>query len=59
MLCDRDMPTKALEPQCFLGCPLTGTLSDKERESLSLFFDSELARFALRDIQELIASKAI
>ncbi len=59
MLCDRGMPTKTLEPQCFLGCPLAGALSYKERESLSAFFDNELVQFARRDIQELIRSKAI
>lgn len=58
MLCDRGMPTKTLEPQCFLGCPLAGSLSAKERESLSAFFDNELAQLAMRDIQELTASKA-
>lgn len=59
MLCDRGMPTKTLEPQCFLGCPLAGSLSAKECESLSAFFDSELAQPAMRDIQELTASKTI
>lgn len=59
MLCDRSMPTKTLEPQCFLGCPLAGSLSTKERESLTAFFDCELAEAAIRDIHELIISKTI
>jgi len=59
MLCDRDMPTKTLEPQCFLGCPLADTLSDGERKSLASFFDRELANRALQDIQNLIESKTL
>lgn len=59
MLCDRGMPTKTLEPQCFLGCPLTASLSTEERESLTAFFDEELAQPAMQDIQELTITKTI
>ena len=59
MLCDRDMSTKTLEPQCFLGCPLADMLSDGERKSLASFFDRELANRALQDIQNLIESKTL
>lgn len=59
MLCDRGMPTKTLEPQCFLGCPLNGSLSDKEKESLAAFFDDVLFRVAMQDILELTATKTV
>ncbi len=57
MLCDRGMTTKTLEPQCFLGCPLKGSLSKEECECLIDFFENELFDFALQDIIKLINSK--
>lgn len=59
MLCNRGMPTKTLEPQCFLGCPLTGSLSNGERRCLAAFFDNKLVSLASRDIQDLVESKTI
>lgn len=58
-LCDRGLPTKTLEPQCFLGCPLTHTLSPEERMSLTAFYTNELAPYLQRDIDELVLSKRI
>ena len=59
MLCDRGMPTKTLEPQCFLGCPLHGGLSDAARGSLAAFFDDEILAAVRADISDLAASKAV
>lgn len=51
MLDDRGLPTKTLEPQCYLGCPLAGKLSSEERESLRKFYDNELVKCVTRDIE--------
>lgn len=53
MLCSRGMPTKTLEPQCFLGCPLTGPLTKEEKKSLSDYYDIELRDLAHDDIATL------
>lgn len=58
MLCDSGLPTKTLEPQCFLGCPLHGGLSDVVRGSLAAFFDDEILAVVRADIPDLAASKA-
>lgn len=58
MLCDRGLPTKTLEPQCFLGCPMSQPLSSGERNSLCRFFDKGLVSLAKRDIQELVITKS-
>lgn len=42
MLNERGLPTKTLEPQCFLGCPMPGPLNRYELESLGDFFAKEL-----------------
>ena len=52
------MPTKTLEPQCFFGCPLHGSLSDVARVSLAAFFDGEILAAVRADISDLSASKA-
>lgn len=59
MLCDRGMPTKTMEPQCFLGCPLSVALSGKESKSLCAFYDDVLVRSAMHDIHELTMSKTV
>ena len=51
MLNDRGLPTKTLEPQCFLGCPMKGALGEEERRSLVWFYDKELKKYVLHDIQ--------
>lgn len=42
MLNERGLPTKTLEPQCFLGCPMPGPLEAEELGSLGDFFAKEL-----------------
>lgn len=42
MLSERGLPTKTLEPQCFLGCPLKKELKDNEIESLCSFYETSI-----------------
>ena len=58
LLCSRGMPTKTLEPQCFLGCPLTGPLTKEEKKSLSDFYDMELRDLVRKDAVALHTSYA-
>ena len=49
MLNERGLPTKTLEPQCFLGCPMKAPLNAEEIRSLSWFYDKELIKYVLCD----------
>ncbi len=56
-LCDRGLSTKTLEPQCFLGCPLSKEkLSSKEKKDLGRFYDERLLPHLQKDISELTLS---
>lgn len=50
MLNDRGLPTKTLEPQCFLGCPMKAPLDGDERRSLMQFYDKELKKYAMSSL---------
>lgn len=52
MLDDRNLPTKTLEPQCYLGCPLNGSLSPDVALDLGRFFDNELRDMCSSDIKQ-------
>ena len=56
-LSDRGLSTKTMEPQCYLGCPLTNPLTAEERRDLAKYYDEELFPLLQRDIECLIASK--
>lgn len=56
-LLDRGLSTKTLEPQCYLGCPLKGALSNEERRDLAKYFDIELMPLLMDDINDLTQSK--
>lgn len=58
MLSDRGLPTKTLEPQCFLGCPLeSGGITETAKASLLKFYDTVLKDKLQKDIDSLVASK--
>lgn len=52
MLNDRGIPTKTLEPQCFLGCPLVGELAREEVDGLLELFDKEFIPLVELDIEK-------
>lgn len=56
-LCDRGLSTKTLEPQCFLGCPLSKEkLSSEEKKELGRFYNARLLPHLQKDISELSLS---
>lgn len=54
---DRGLPTKTLEPQCYLGCPLHTPLTAEERRDLSRYYDIDLLPQLQKDIETLIPVK--
>lgn len=52
MLNDRGLPTKTLEPQCFLGCPLVGELAREEVDGLLELFDKEFIPLVELDLEK-------
>lgn len=52
LLNDRGLPTKTLEPQCFLGCPMPDKLHDEEISDLLKFFDEKLSHAMSEDMAE-------
>ena len=53
----RRLKTKTTEPQCYLGCPLKGPLTDEERRDLSRYYDIDLLPQLQKDIDSLIPAK--
>lgn len=54
---DRNLSTKTLEPQCYLGCPLRGPLTSEERRDLSHYYDVDLYPRLQEDIDRLVPVK--
>ena len=54
---ERELPTKTLEPQCYLGCPLHNALTAEERRDLSRYYDIDLLPQLQKDIESLIPVK--
>lgn len=53
MLSEHGLPTKTLEPQCFLGCPLRKELTDEECAELDFFYVKFLRDAIKQSIQDL------
>lgn len=51
------LETKTKEPQCYLGCPLNGPLTDEERRDLSRYYDIDLLPQLQADIDMLVPGK--
>lgn len=56
MLSERGLPTKTLEPQCFLGCPLKKQLTDDDCAELEIFYKNCLQHPVEQSIEDLSIS---
>lgn len=53
MLSEHGLPTKTLESQCFLGCPLKKRLENNELETLNSFYEISLQKKIEESIKNL------
>ncbi len=58
-LSDWGILPKTYEPQCWIGCPMEGALTDSERNSLCKYFDQEMLPILRKQIDGLINKASI
>lgn len=56
-LSERDLPTKTLEPQCYLGCPICNTLTNENIRDLDKFFIDKIEPKIQPYINQLTVTK--